>query len=145
MIRQHSTVREVFFSSIGGMMVGYMPWFFLAGLMQGQGPESVGVMGVISAMVVGNLFPLNTFRQRIEQFTDGKVATILYALFIAMWLPIALFMLFMLPEAPTTNLLGFGMALMARVLLIIAPPPIGVALITLGISRFGSKRSGYKG
>lgn len=145
MIRQHSTVREVFFSSMAGLVVGYMPWFYLAGLMQGQGPESVGVMGVISAMVVGNLFPLNTFRQRMEQFSDGKVATILFTLFIAMWLPIALFILFMLPEAPTTNLLGFGMVVMARVLLIIAPPPIGVALITLGRSRFGLKRSGYEG
>lgn len=146
MIREHIiTVRNVFISSIFGLGAGYMPWMFLAALMQGQGTEGVGVAAGVSGLVVGTLFPLSDFHRRMKKFSNGSVATVLFTLFLAVWLPLALFVWFVLPDMPTTDALGFAMAMMARTFLIITPPPIGAALITLGMSAFGFKRRTSEG
>jgi hypothetical protein len=120
----------------------------LAALMQGQGTEIVGVFAEISALIGANLLPLKVFHHRMKQFSDGRTATILYTLFIAVWLPISLYLLSILPNAQTTSdELGFLMYVTTRVLLIVLPATLGSALIVLITSKvgLGLKHSGNEG
>lgn len=135
-------VRDVFLNSIGGIVVGYLPWLFLTLLMQGNVSDVVGIIGVISAIGIGNLFPLKVFHQRMEQLPNGRGATILFTLLIAVGIPIAWFLL---PDVQTTtNSLEYALVIAARVLIIAAFPTVGAALNMIRMTPSGFKRSGQE-